>query len=128
MKKHLNTNKQFMVGNGILAFAVIFIVVLFVYMSLSLKRDQDETFEGIYEITLQEGFLKDTTEIHLNDSVIFRGVVTAEPHQIVINQFAEQGALLFIDAETSDISIFNLSEKGGKYTFKKEGTKAILLD
>ena len=27
MAHHLNTNKQFMVGNGILAFAVIFVVV-----------------------------------------------------------------------------------------------------
>lgn len=117
-----------MIGNGILAFSVIFIVVLFVYMSLRLKSKQEESFEGIYEITLQEGFLKDTTEIHLNDSVIFRGVLNEEPHQIVINQFAEQGALLFIDAQTNDISIFNLSEKGGKYKFKKEGSKAELLD
>lgn len=29
MAHHLNTNKQFMVGNGILAFAVIFVVVIF---------------------------------------------------------------------------------------------------
>ena len=34
MAHHLNTNKQFMVGNGILAFAVIFVVVIFIYMSL----------------------------------------------------------------------------------------------
>lgn len=32
MAHHLNTNKQFMVGNGILAFAVIFVVVIFIYM------------------------------------------------------------------------------------------------
>ena len=31
MAHRLNTNKQFMVGNGILAFAVIFVVVIFVY-------------------------------------------------------------------------------------------------
>ena len=29
MAHRLNTNKQFMVGNGILAFAVIFVVVIF---------------------------------------------------------------------------------------------------
>ena len=34
MAHRLNTNKQFMVGNGILAFAVIFVVVIFVYMSM----------------------------------------------------------------------------------------------
>lgn len=117
-----------MIGNGILAFAVIFIVVLFVYMSLRLKSKQEETYEGVYEITLQEGFLKDTTEIHLNDSIIFKGILTNEPHQITINQFAEQGALLFIDAQTNGLSIFNLSDKGGKYKFKKEGSKTLLVD
>ena len=30
MAHRLNTNKQFMIGNGILAFAVIFVVVIFV--------------------------------------------------------------------------------------------------
>ena len=30
MAHRLNTNKQFMVGNGILAFAVIFVVVIFI--------------------------------------------------------------------------------------------------
>ena len=38
MAHRLNTNKQFMVGNGILAFAVIFVVVIFVYMSLRLQK------------------------------------------------------------------------------------------
>ena len=36
MAHRLNTNKQFMVGNGILAFAVIFVVVIFIYMSMRL--------------------------------------------------------------------------------------------
>ena len=54
MAHHLNTNKQFMVGNGILAFAVIFVVVIFVYMSLRLdkKKDEDRNFiETLYKIT-----------------------------------------------------------------------------
>jgi len=32
MAHRLNTNKQFMVGNGILAFAVIFVVVIFLFI------------------------------------------------------------------------------------------------
>lgn len=43
MAHHLNTNKQFMVGNGILAFAVIFVVVIFIYMSLRLQRKPGRT-------------------------------------------------------------------------------------
>ena len=40
MAHRLNTNKQFMVGNGILAFAVIFVVVIFIYMSMRLQQKQ----------------------------------------------------------------------------------------
>ena len=40
MAHRLNTNKQFMLGNGILAFAVIFVVVIFIYMSLRMQREQ----------------------------------------------------------------------------------------
>ena len=42
MAHRLNTNKQFMVGNGILAFAVIFVVVIFIYMSMRLQQKQQE--------------------------------------------------------------------------------------
>ena len=42
MAHRLNTNKQFMIGNGILAFAVIFVVVIFVYMSMRLHNGKKE--------------------------------------------------------------------------------------
>ena len=38
---HLNTNKQFMIGNGILAFAVLLVVVIFVIMSMRLQRKKE---------------------------------------------------------------------------------------
>ena len=41
MAHHLNTNKQFMVGNGILAFAVIFVVVIFIYACNGKTRQND---------------------------------------------------------------------------------------
>lgn len=116
-----------MIGNGILAFAVIFITVLFVYMSLRTKSKQDNIFEGVYEITLVEGFESKPIELHLNDSVIFEGTVSSQPYTLTIDQFAEQGALIFVDAETHDISIFNLSDKGGSYRFKKEQEKVTQL-
>ena len=125
--KHLNINKQFMVGNGILAFAVIFITVLFVYMSLRTQSKQENSFEGIYEITLVEGFGKEPIELHLNDSVIFEGAIPTEPYTLSIKQFAEQGALIFVDTQTHDISIFNFSVKGGPYNFKQVGEKTHLI-
>ena len=61
MAHHLNTNKQFMVGNGILAFAVIFVVVIFIYMSLRLQRENQA--ERHYIETYTISLVKDLPEI-----------------------------------------------------------------
>ena len=41
-KNSLNTNKQFMIGNGILAFGVLAVVIIFLYMSFRFKRDANK--------------------------------------------------------------------------------------
>ena len=72
MTHRLNTNKQFMIGNGILAFAVIFIVVVFVYMSMRLQRNKeaDRHFIETYTINLTKGFVGDSLSLFVNDSLI----------------------------------------------------------
>ena len=87
MAHHLNTNKQFMIGNGILAFAVIFVVVIFVYMSMRLQRQKEgeRYFAETYNVTLVKGFTGDSISILLNDSVLIdqridTGRVKPQPH------------------------------------------------
>ena len=115
MAHHLNTNKQFMIGNGILAFAVIFVVVIFVYMSMRLQRQKEgeRHFAETYNITLVKGFAGDSISILLNDSEVKR--------------FAEQSALMIVDKATDRLSLFELSEKGGNYRFEKDGDEVKLL-
>ena len=122
MAHRLNTNKQFMVGNGILAFAVIFVVVIFVYMSLRLdkKKDEDRNFIETYTITLTKGFVGDSLSLMINDSVLVNKKITEEPFSIDVKRFAEQSALLIVDNETEKLSLFELSERGGTYRFEKE--------
>ena len=122
MAHRLNTNKQFMVGNGILAFAVIFVVVIFVYMSLRLdkKKDEDRNFIETYTITLTKGFVGDSLSLMINDSVLVNKKITEEPFSIDVKRFAEQSALLIVDNQTELVSTFDLSEKGGTYRFEKE--------
>ena len=119
MAHRLNTNKQFMVGNGILAFAVIFVVVIFVYMSMRLQQQKNEerNFTETYTITLTKGFAGDSLSLLVNDSLLARLKITEEPFEMEVKRFAEQSALMIVDNLTDRLSLFELSEKGGNYRF-----------
>lgn len=122
MAHRLNTNKQFMVGNGILAFAVIFVVVIFVYMSMQMqqKKESERTFIETYTLTLAKGFVGDSLSLLINDSVLVNRRIDREPFSVEIKRFAEQSTLMIVDNRTEDLSLFELSEKGGNYKFEKE--------
>lgn len=122
MAHHLNTNKQFMVGNGILAFAVIFVVVIFVYMSLRLQRNNqaERHYIETYTVSLVKGFAGDSISLFVNDSLIANKTITQEPFTIEVGRFADQSALLIVDNRTDLVSTFDLSERGGTYQFEKE--------
>ena len=129
MAHHLNTNKQFMIGNGILAFAVIFVVVIFVYMSMRLQRQKEgeRYFAETYNVTLVKGFTGDSISILLNDSELIDQRIDKEPFNFEIKRFAEQSALMIVDKTTDKLSLFELSEKGGNYRFEKDDDEVKLL-
>ena len=129
MAHHLNTNKQFMVGNGILAFAVIFVVVIFIYMSLRLQRENqaERHYIETYTISLVKGFAGDSTSIFINDSLLVNRTIAEEPFTIEVKRFAEQSALMIVNNATEKLSLFELSEKGGEYRFEKEGEEVKQL-
>ena len=56
--KHLQTNRQFMLGNTIVFVGVIFVVVLFIYLSLRMQAQKSDTHycTEVYSIALEEGF------------------------------------------------------------------------
>ena len=122
MAHRLNTNKQFMIGNGILAFAVIFVVVIFVYMSMRLqqRKEGERKFIETYTITLTKGFAGDSISLFVNDSLIANQVMQEEAFTVEVGRFAEQSALMIVDNKTEIASVFDLSEKGGTYQFEKE--------
>ena len=121
MTHRLNTNKQFMTGNGILAFAVIFVVVLFVYMSMRLQNDENRRYAEHYTVSLVKGFEGDSVSIYLNDSLLLNKTIDHAPFDLEVRRFAEESALMIVDNATEKLSLFELSEKGGTYRFEKEG-------
>ncbi len=129
MAHRLNTNKQFMIGNGILAFAVIAVVVVFVYMSLraGASKQTERNYQETYNITLMKGFMGNPIEIHINDSLLFDGKVANEPFSLKVNRFAEESALLIVDKNTEIVSSFDLSSKGGDYKLERDTDGIKLL-
>ena len=111
-----------MLGNGILAFAVIFVVVIFIYMSMRLQQEKQEErhFIETYTICLVKGFAGDSISLLINDSLIADRVMPEEPYTIEVGRFADQSALLIVDNKTELVSTFDLSERGGTYQFEKE--------
>lgn len=122
MAHRLNTNKQFMLGNGILAFAVIFVVVIFIYMSMRMQRENQEErhFIETYTFSLVKGFAGDSVSLFVNDSLIVNKKMDEEPFSVEVGRFAEQSALLIVDNKTESVSTFDLSERGGSYQFEKD--------
>lgn len=123
MAHHLNTNKQFMLGNGLLAFGVIIVIVLFVYVSMRHQRGKDDSeryFTESYSIKLMKGFADQEFAIYINDSLIINQMITEEPFTIEVPRFAEQSALMIVENATDNLYTFDLSERGGSLSFSKD--------
>jgi len=129
MKKtsHLNTNKQFMIGNGILAFAVIFVVVLFVYLTFRLQqKNEGRRYAEAYTVVLGEGFVGDSLSVLVNDSLLLTTRVAKMPTSVQFTRFAEESSLLLVEHATDHLSVFPLSPKGGVCTLRKEAGKVVM--
>ena len=111
-----------MIGNGILAFAIIFVVVIFIYMSFRLKRrlDSERYYNEIYTISLTKGFVGDSLSVYINDSLLVNKQITEEPFVFEVTRFEEQSALLIVDNTNDKLSTFDLSNKGGQVSLVKE--------
>ncbi len=129
MTHRLNTNKQFMIGNGILAFAVILVVVIFTYMSMRQQQHNKEerNFQEVYGVTLVSGFAGDSVSVLINDSLLVNQRMSEASLSFEVKRFAEQSALFIVDNETEEIALFELSERGGNYRFEKENGTVKLL-
>lgn len=121
--KHLNTNKQFMRGNFVLAFLVIATVVIFVYMSMQLKMEQNANRKYIaqYSIVLDESLAGDSLQIlvsnsqAMQDSVLFaRGVVQAGD-TVRFQKFEQEPSLQVIEYPSENFTPFSLGDMGGAF-------------
>lgn len=122
-KSNLNTNKQFMVGNGLLAFAIFAVVIIFLYMSFRFQRSVDKvvTYDGRYGIELTEDFAGDSISVYLNDSLLLNRTMPDACLKVEIDRFAESSVLIVVDNRTDKATPFNLNPDGSLVEVRKSG-------
>jgi len=119
-RKRSNPNKNFMILNGVLVFAVFIVVILFLYLSFKLKRDAEKiiTYEGKYEIALSKDFAGQSLSIYVNDSLLLNQVMPDSVLHLCVDKFAEESVLMIVDNNTDNTTPFNLNPEGSKVTVK----------
>lgn len=119
-----------MLGNGILAFGVFAVVIIFLYMSFRFKRDADkvQTYEGVYNIEISKDFAGDSIAIYLNDSLLLDQTMTDAVLKLEVKRFAEENALMVVDNKTDQTTPFNLNPEGSRIEVKKKGEVIFILE
>lgn len=109
--------------NFILAFAVIFVVVLFVYMSLRAQQGKKGVvkYAETYRIELAKGFVGDSISLYLNDSLLVNQTINEAPFALTVNRFDKENTLIIVENISESMKLFPLSEEGGDYMFDKNG-------
>ena len=129
MSKSIESNKQFMLGNGLLAFGVFFIVFLFLYLGFRSEKKitTEQSFKDIYIINVTENFAGDSINIFINDSLLLAKKMDNSNIKFQINRFAEENMLMVVDCKTDLISPFNLSKEGGELSIDKKNGKIFFM-
>lgn len=129
MSKSIDSNKQFMIGNGLLAFGVFFIVCLFLYLGFRSQKKavQEQSFKDIYKITLTKSFVEDSINVFVNDSLILAQKMDNADITFQINRFAEENVLMVVDCKTDLMTPFNLDKEGGEITVEKRNGQIFFM-
>ena len=119
-----------MIGNGMLAFGVFAVIVIFLYMSFRFQRKADkvQTYEGVYHIELAGDFAGDSIAVYLNDSLLLDRTMTDASLKLEIERFAEDNVLMVVDNRTDKATPFNLNPKGSRVEVKKSGDVIYMLE
>ena len=129
MSKSIDSNKQFMIGNGILAFGVIFIVCLFLYLGFRFQQKpgtHQVQYKDVYSIQVDKGFAGDSLDIYVNDSLLISKRFTDQIVRFQVARFAENCVLMVVDAEKDEMTPYNLYSEGSEIRIQKKNGKVFI--
>ena len=129
MSKSIDSNKQFMIGNGILAFGVIFIVCLFLYLGFRFQQKpgtQQIQYKGVYSVQIDKDFAGDSLDIYINDSLLMSRRFTDQIVRFQVGKFAESCVLMVVDVEKDEMTPYNLYTEGSQIFIQKKNDKVFI--
>lgn len=114
----MNHNKQFLVGVAAMSFAVLFVVVFF--LTLCFEKMETVESKGYYQLELADGFVGDSTQIYVNDSLLLEQVVHTDTLKIRFKPFEEQHLLMVSDLSTQRTRSYNLPKEVCRVILSKD--------
>ena len=119
---------QFLVGNGILAFGIFFVVCLFLYLSFRtpVKAGDETAFKDMYAVELDPSLNGEYISVYINDSLLFDNKMDGISRSFKVKRFAEESALMVVDKQTDNIVPCNLDAEGCSVTVLKEENRFVI--
>lgn len=127
-KRAQNSNKQFLIGTAAMAFAVIAVVVIFLFLSaphINFSKE-NKKYTDTFLIGFAEGFVGDSAIIYLNDSLLWEGAVQADTICLRIDRFSDENTLMVSRTRNDAVNFFPLESKRGKFVLQNKQGKISL--
>ena len=105
-------NMNFLYGSVFFFFVIIVTIGLFSYFSLYKHWNKPGDARFSYEISFSPSFEGTAYSVYMNDSLLYVGAPVATDTLIRVNRFAEDNALLVVNAATDGVSIIQIPDRG----------------
>ena len=125
------SNRNFMLGTIVLGILVIGIVALFTTLSVNLSVSKEEA-KGIvrqadtYRFRLTESLHGNDIDIYLNDSLLYRGIPTADT-LLTVYRAADENAIIMVDRATDRMQITDVPAKQGSFRIEPTAEGIVLI-
>ena len=119
--KHLNKNNQFMFGIFALVVAVFMVVGIFLYMCY--EKAAEINVKREFRIELSQGFVGDSIQVWLNDSLVYEHKVPNDSVVIAHQPTDDQYMLSVEDMISGQARNMNVHIKSGRLILQRAAGK-----
>ena len=119
-----SANMRFLFGSVFFFFLIVVTIGLFSYFSLYKYWEKPGDKRFSYEFSFSPSFAGAAYSLYLNDSLLYKGAPVDCDTIVRVNRFADENALLVVDAVTDGVTIIQLPGRG-KVLLRLKGGEVI---